>query len=561
MKKILLLLFSFGVLTVTNAQIIDVIGVGTTGDELTTLTIPNPENVTQMQVGTHHKGGPLEVEGVMLSGDNIFCNLITGVYYKSVVPDVNVGSYLESFPDANGGSVELNSDPYEDFIHSLFAFVFRSIPTPDRYSVSDNAPVFFYRNGVNAPYVYTLPINQSHTNRDITVVVPISELASHFPFNRKAVIDVEAGGVTAHLELNTNNLGELLNITPMILNNVPWDATSVEVSIYSPATLGVGDSFISGGAVATVDEAGLGYCSLTQGFYGNAGGKHCDETTTVLLDRLLLNNPLVVGDDGNTLTIDNSGCVIDLLPGGGPSKSIKNESECGDLDKSIKTHKKSGRIKNSLLAQTITLGLNLRLDQNLGDLLLLGDELVTLDAIYCDNPYGGDNGNPQSFFIDQDVIDYLSNNGDNSIDALFALANLAVGGSDIGDLSLSQVTDAAAAINEGFDECRVLDVNQSFKAATAQINPENTQSENLFVYPNPVTANSTIEFVSKTDARTVAELTNIMGKKVDVLFDEVTAKDGKVSFSINGNSYPRGMYILVIRNGSNVLKQKIAIVK
>ena len=106
-------------------------------------------------------------------------------------------------------------------------------------------------------------------------------------------------------------------------------------------------------------EESKGYCSYTQGYYGNEGGKTCKgETTRELLSKLLMED-LILGDGENTFTIPAQGvdCVLDLLPGGGPSQALSGAYTCnnpGDIPI------KNGRLKNTLLAQGITLALNLR---------------------------------------------------------------------------------------------------------------------------------------------------------------------------------------------------------
>ena len=80
----------------------------------------------------------------------------------------------------------------------------------------------------------------------------------------------------------------------------------------------------------------------------------------------------------------------------------------------------------------------------------------------------------------------------NSINDLLELANMALGNTYTGNLSLSEINDAVTAINEGFDECRVLGgfYEESQKSSYAGTNGN---VKDLVVYPNPVKSQGSIE--------------------------------------------------------------------
>ena len=108
--------------------------------------------------------------------------------------------------------------------------------------------------------------------------------------------------------------------------DVPGDINQIKMTMLSENhvkdTL-KGDSFIAGVVLVDVPceyEEPEGYCSYTQGYYGNEGGKTCKGESTRELLSMLLMEDLIMGDGDYTFTIPahSVDCVLDLLPGGGP---------------------------------------------------------------------------------------------------------------------------------------------------------------------------------------------------------------------------------------------------
>lgn len=53
----------------------------------------------------------------------------------------------------------------------------------------------------------------------------------------------------------------------------------------------------------------------------------------------------------------------------------------------------------------------------------------------------------------------------------------------------------------------------------------------------------------------------MMGVRTDVLFDDFVEEDIAYSFELNVSSYSRGMYIVFVKNGDNVTRSKISVVR
>ena len=118
-----------------------------------------------------------------------------------------------------------------------------------------------------------------------------------------------------------------------------------------------------------------------------------------------------------------------------------------------------------LLGQTITLGLNLRLDPTLAnlDLTTIGTPVVVKGVAYrkfCTQS----GGTIQSWLISQAVINALSNSTyvpdpthRGKVSGLLDLANRALAGLPLPTgVSILDINDAVDSINKGFDECQML---------------------------------------------------------------------------------------------------------
>ncbi|KFC58788.1 hypothetical protein FEM08_24360 [Flavobacterium gilvum] len=239
-----------------------------------------------------------------------------------------------------------------------------------------------------------------------------------------------------------------------------------------------------------VKSCSAALCTYTQGAYGNAGGMSCSfdaqsnmykqYSTVDLIKKALTSYP------SNTMTIGSStrgilftynpilndltdvNAIIQYLPGGGSSKVIRSGdlfhiSEIGNNDNKG-YYLKNGKINNTLLAQTITLGLNIGIDGALGNLALQPGTFAVAE------PEGGCGSNiPKTrqcspggftpvineykyYTIPTKVINALSTK---SVQGLFALANQALAGGSTNGLTLSEIASAVDLINNAFDECRI----------------------------------------------------------------------------------------------------------
>ena len=211
--------------------------------------------------------------------------------------------------------------------------------------------------------------------------------------------------------------------------------------------------------------------SFTQGFDGNYGGYFNGVSTIEIVRGLLANNPVVVGKPGRSLTINFNAadCVILRLPGNTTPTTLP---DFGDKTLSQNTCQvpgqvpiplNSGKFESVLLGQTITLIFNSRLSPAM-PLFPLTHKFCTQGALPGKDGKLGtaddkiDPNSPiQTFTIPTQVLSALDNLGlPRIVYGLIELCNRGLAAQPTGGATLSQINDAADAINRGFDGCRFI---------------------------------------------------------------------------------------------------------
>jgi hypothetical protein len=187
---------------------------------------------------------------------------------------------------------------------------------------------------------------------------------------------------------------------------------------------------------------------------------------------------------------------------------------------------KQGKLKNVLIGQTITLGLNLRIKENLASLVIESATLEYANSSGCLGGYPEQHPIPPIYTktFPASVLTLLP--ADPTILDLFNLANDALGGCEVASNYLSPINDAVSMINETFDGCKwgTFQGNGSGTKPIILGNDQLTtedQSEQIIlsVLPNPFINSTTIKFnVAKTSQVTL-EIYNLMGSKIATLFE------------------------------------------
>ncbi|MCB2206648.1 hypothetical protein KQI65_18045, partial [bacterium] len=328
--------------------------------------------------------------------------------------------------------------------------------------------------------------------------------------------------------------------TPIVHDIVPQpDGTKWHIRSWKLVDICMNESVI---VSQTIVESRCQFATLTQGFYGNVGGKYCGNgaTTPTLLSQLLTSE-LVIGIPGNsgsiTFGIGQGNCVIQYLPGGGPSAVLPSSdytfgTNCNIIPGNF-SQVKNGRFRNSLLAQTITFALNLRLDPYLTTDIKLPPTttpyLWTLESDYVNGVCldGNDVEVPlttQSYLIPPSVITAMltvfAPATDLYLTDLLAFANMALAGQNTYGASLSDITTALDAYNSGFDEARFFEGYHAAPTPKAMVRdaaPEDFALEQN--HPNPFNPSTTISFTIPVNCSVRLAVYNALGVEVDVLID------------------------------------------
>jgi hypothetical protein len=361
----------------------------------------------------------------------------------------------------------------------------------------------------------------------------------------------------------------------LTFEDVPADVENIVMTMLSEEE--GGDSFISGLVLVDLPcerfESEI-LCSYTQGFYGNEGGKTCQGwTTRQLLEALLADNPLVMGGGDNTFTIPSTEdggaeCVLDILPGGGPSAALEGESACGEMG--TVAVNKQGRLHNSLLAQGITLSLNLRLSPALNDFPVDGETYTAYNAKDCINPVSeGIYGSEKHFAFSSEIAEELGEGA--TVEDLLDLVNAALSGEDISPLSLSQVSDAATMVNEAFDECVVVgemmedevngeeagDGEDGSTKGVLGISKEEA-GEILDLYPNPVVDRFFLKIPARVTAITsvgIYDMSGVMVKRIDQQIQ--SGRDQVIEVSVS--QLNPGIYFIRIESGAGSVYKRFGV--
>ncbi|WP_162944788.1 hypothetical protein [Flavisolibacter nicotianae] len=274
-------------------------------------------------------------------------------------------------------------------------------------------------------------------------------------------------------------------------------------------------------------------CTYTQGYYGNPGGQN---SHTKLIDAILTANggSVMVGRPGHSVKAITSQQILDFLPGGGPSKVL------AAINGTLGTAPYTGTSTNTLLSQTLTLTLNLGISgTQLGGISLSG-------------------------LVSPAVISAVVAAGyPNTAAGLLSFANDALAGGNLHGVTLSAISDAATAINEYFDECRLYAGPQAIVAVSPKSDGEKDQNAEakigITVSASPNPFQSTLHFVIESKVSGSAELGlyNLSGAKVAVPFSGYISAGRSQTVDYTVPSTLRGGLMYMMRVGDKMTSGKL----
>ena len=393
-------------------------------------------------------------------------------------------------------------------------------------------------------------------------------------------------GVTYQLRIGTTPVQAPQPGTGSALTWINLDAgTNYNVVSTGPAPTNCPGS--SNSVDVATEACGGALCTYTQGYYGNPGGLSCapnDEdgfdkyTTLELIERALASYTggiMTIGSLGNTVVITNTltdrEAIISVLPGGGSSYVLSGSYSISALPSSYLS--KKGTINNTLLAQTITLGLNIGINGALSDFVLQGGVLVTAAA---EGGCGSDipkvrtcnydiNGNLTSvtndyeyYSIDANVLAAIE--GEKTVQGLFDLANKALGGGDTNGVSLTSIADVVDKINNAFDGCRLFIGYDVPKCPTTINTTEPIQrtieTASFDAYPVPFKDELTIKYKFDYVSDVKIDVLNSQGVSVLSKMDNNSYMNKEVTLNLNSYVDRSEVYVVKVttNRGSSVKK-------
>jgi hypothetical protein len=284
----------------------------------------------------------------------------------------------------------------------------------------------------------------------------------------------------------STDFGTITSTNPAVTNGLGQMTITVNSAIPGTATVHASGTVTVSGVPIAVATDGYGayvvhnqktwiespnaFCSFTQGFYGNEGGKGCGGMPTIDIIDEIIGDGVIVGIEGErSIKLLEAECIITRLPAGGTPMALPAGLNVTDncdaasntaLDAVLTKAKgkdKTRSYNNVLIGQVVTLTLNLRLNEipclgadteedETDDDGVLGDYMFDAAAEFICVQEGED-GCIERYMVPEGLRGSTPN-------MMLELANEALAGREGLDIGL--IYDAVTFINETFDECRTI---------------------------------------------------------------------------------------------------------
>jgi hypothetical protein len=222
-----------------------------------------------------------------------------------------------------------------------------------------------------------------------------------------------------------------------------------------------------------------------------------------------------------------SGNIFNMLPGGGTPAALKGYATYSKISTWPNVPLAGGKIKNTLLAQTMAFFFNMNLSSGLPGMAIQSDSLFTAKQTTCGS--GVPVAHTDTTILPANVVNYLQSSGTATMKGLYDLANKYLGGQTVSGISASDVTNALGDINVAFDQCALLIgwgnsstgpvaarlITSIVAASTADIAA--TTDMQLSVFPNPYGSVINFRFRTPISGRVELVIYNIVGQKLAVI--------------------------------------------
>lgn len=302
--------------------------------------------------------------------------------------------------------------------------------------------------------------------------------------------------------------------------------------------------------------------TYTQGFYGNSGGLTCDGMTTTAKLKSALNEGSYTfgGNNSRSFTLRYSditnGYIFKLLPGGGTPAALNSGSWSYDSKgKPNSPVDATGKITNNLLAQTITLWLNMRTSGNLSS-FKMSSSFKTAK---------GNCSNSTVNYADTKEFSVGAKFVNKSVNELYNLAIKALTNTldKSNDPTISEISSTVDVINNAFDQGRYVINTVSSNAIEVKTMSRNMTEtpevvQMIQAYPNPFSGSLTFTLTPRSSGQATLELYNVSGQKVATVFDGELreGEEQKIEFTM-----PKGqisqILIFNFRQGTDIVQGKL----
>ena len=253
------------------------------------------------------------------------------------------------------------------------------------------------------------------------------------------------------------------------------------------------------------------FCTYTQGYFGNEGGKSSYDTGNGCQQQVSTRNAIQTaiqwwasrgGLKIGNITVASVDAVLKYLPGGGPSDTCTSSS----LDNAP---------ANTLLAQTLTLGLNIGLNQFLAGYNFHGSIIAQKTDGSCGQGNASGGCKTYSFGAPYDTMTVLQ---------IFEAAGKAL--KEGNATQRSALAGIAGAINESFDacgkavpSCPVCVGSKANNRLSGDAQENALIPDNLLVkaYPNPFNNQVFLNFTAPVSGTAVIEFFDISGRRLEVM--------------------------------------------
>lgn len=357
------------------------------------------------------------------------------------------------------------------------------------------------------------------------------------------------------------------------------------------------------------------FCTYTQGFYGEPGGKTCSgHSAADIMTSVMDGNDALFGlpaPDGYNFLLKFAdvadGNIFKMLPGGGPSAVFKGSATYQDKSSHPNVPIRKDKIRNTLLAQTMALyfnmgwnsGTNPAISDGGFDLSLFelqGDVLYTAKLQNCSDVVI--QGSEEAHYLKPNVLQALNDLYNNSsessnslcqgskvnVESLLDLANRLLGGDETLDPSytaksfMEDVSSTITALNEGFDECRMFVRWENLspgddESKTVSDSKTKTETEALVndgidlnedlefraeIVPNPFEYHTEIWFKLSYDSKVKIEIYDLLGNLIQETYEGMTKADEQQVVRCSIPAIARGRYLIcLIHTSQGIIVKKM----